>query len=221
MKKIFCLLIMMMFAVNVSAAIELEPCTTEKMNNLKEMVNKMEFNYTYEMKKDKDVPDYTYPEFTITIKGLTKDLKALIINDFYSLDYKEIINDGNGNGKISGFKQGEKVSITMKAYTPDKCSTKTVAVKQIKLPYYNQFYDKDYCLTNPNFKYCQEFTEEEVTNTKYYKELEKYEKENETTEPVVENKSDNTLLFIGVGVGVILVIGIVVVILVRRKKYEL
>ena len=40
MKKIFCLLIMMMFAVNVNAAIELEPCTTEKMNNFE---NKEQF----------------------------------------------------------------------------------------------------------------------------------------------------------------------------------
>ena len=221
MKKISILLFIMLFAINVNAAIKLESCTTEKMNKLKEVANKMEFGYTYEMKKDKLDPDYSYPEFTVTVSGLTKDLKALIINDFYSLDYKEIKGDSSGNGKISGFKEGEKVTITMKAYTPDQCSTRTVLVKQVKLPYYNYFYDKDFCLKNPNFKYCTEFTNEKISSENYNKELEKYQKQNETTEPVVENKGNNTLLFIGIGVGVVLIIGVVVVITIRRKKYEL
>ena len=117
--------------------ITLEECTTEKMNNLKEIAKKIEFNYTYEMKTSGDVK---YPDFTINAINLNKDLKALVIEDFESMNYREFKYDGKGNGSLSGFIEGQTVTITMKAYTIDKCSTKTVAVKQVKLPYYNYFF---------------------------------------------------------------------------------
>lgn len=216
MKKYGLLFIIIMVVFNVKA-ITLEECTTEKMNALKEIANKMEFNYTYEM-KEKD--GEKYPEFTINATGLHEDIKTLIINDFYSLDYKEIKNN-NGKGTITGYGEGETVTITMKAYTPDKCSTKTVAVKQVKLPYYNQFYDKEFCLTNPNFKYCDEFTDTKITIEQYNREKNKYLEEQKTEEPVTEKEQDNTFLIIGIGLGVIVIGGLVAYILIRRKKNEL
>lgn len=217
MKKYSLLFIIIVMVFNVKA-ITLEECTTEKMNALKEIANKMEFNYTYEMKEKDGVK---YPEYTIIATGLHEDIKTLIINDFYSLDYKEIRNDGKGNGKISGYGEGETVTITMKAYTPDKCSTKTVAVKQVKLPYYNQFYDKEFCLTNPNFKYCDEFTDTKITIEQYNKEKNKYLEEQKTEEPVIEKEQNNTLLIVGIGLGVIVIVVLVIYILIRRKKNEL
>ena len=155
--KVLFIIMIMMLGINVKA---LDACTTEKMNNLKEVASKIEFNYTYEMK---ETDGYIYPEFTITATNLNEDLKALIIKDFYTLNYREFVDDGTGRGKLTGFVEGQNVTVTMKAYTVDECSTRTVLVKQVKLPYYNRYYDKEFCLTNPNFKYCSEFTEKEVT----------------------------------------------------------
>jgi len=212
---LFFIVIMMVFNVK---AITLEACTTEKMNALKEIANKMEFNYTYVMKENDGIK---YPEFTINVSNMNKEIKVLIINDFYSLDYKEFVNK-DGKSSMSGFKQGEKVVITSKAYTPDKCSTNTVLTKTIKLPYYNQYYEEDFCLENPNFKYCEEFTDTDLSYEKYYKEKEKYLSDKEKLEEKDEKQSkSNIILIISIIGGIVVVGGAVVFIIVRRKKNEL
>ena len=83
----------------------------------------------YEM-KEKD--GNKYPEYTITVGNLNVDLKVLIINDFYTLDYREFKNKGDNTGSLGVFSEGERVTITTKAYTADECSTRTVATKMIK-----------------------------------------------------------------------------------------
>lgn len=216
MKKRY-LLLFLMIVLTVSLnvrAVTLDACTTEKMNNLKEIANKMEFNYTYENKNG-------VLDFTIHATGLNKEIKALIIQDFYSMNYKEFKNDGKGNSKLSGFKEGENVTITLKAYTPDQCSTRTVTVKQVKLPYHNEYYDEEFCKTNPNFKYCNEFTESKITKEQYDREMKKYLEETKEQNQT-EDKKDNLWLIIGIGVGVVAIVGgVVTYILIRRKKNEL
>lgn len=218
MKNKFLLILgIILLSVNVKG-ITLEPCTTEKMNALKEIAKKMDINYTYEMKEQDGVK---YPEFTIHVNNMSEDLKVLIINDFYSLDYKEFRNE-NGKSSMSGFKAGDKVTITTKAYTPDKCSTKTVATKQIKLPYYNQYYEEEFCLENPNFKYCEEFIETDLTYEKYQKEKEKYLQEKEKQEEIEEEqKGNNKILIISIVSGIVIIGGVVAFIMIRRKQNEL
>ena len=217
MKKYCLLLIIMMLSLNVKA-ITLEKCTTEKMNRLKEIADKIEFNYTFN-KNSKN--GYGYFDFTINATNLNKEIKALIIQDFYSMNYKEFKNDGKGNGSIKGFLEGENVSITLKAFTADECSTKTVTVKQVKLPYYNQFYDEEFCLTNPNFKYCSELTPSKVTKDMYDREMKKYIEENSNTKTNEDKNNNNIWLFVGIGAGVVLIGSVVAFILIRRKKNEL
>ena len=168
-KKILMILIIIFLSINVKAIV-IEDCTSEKMTKLKELANKIELRYTYELKND---DGYIYPIFKVHASNLHEDLKALIIEDFYSMRYQEFKNDGQGNGSINGFKEGETVTVTMKAYTDDECSTRTVAVKQIKMPYYNRFYDEEFCLTNPDFKYWVEFADIEITDDIYQKEMNK------------------------------------------------
>mgnify|MGYP007056161932 CR=1 FL=1 len=212
MKKIYLLLLLMMIALNTNA-ITLDTCTTEKMNNLKEIASKIEFNYTYEDKEG-------VLDFTIHATGLNNEIKALIIEDFYSMNYKEFKNDGTGNSKLSGFKEGDNVAVTLKAYTPDQCSTRTITVKQVKIPYRNLYYDEEFCKVNPNFKYCNEFIESKITKEQYDREMKKYLEGENVKEP--EENKVNVMLIIGIGVAAVaLVGGVVTYILIRRKKNEL
>ena len=208
-KLLFLIILFLCFNVN---AIELPACTTEKMNNLKATADKIYFRYTYTMKN-------SVPEFTIHASNLNKDLKALIIQDFYSMNYREFKNDGKGNGSLSGFYEGQNVTITIKAYTPDQCSTRTISTKQIKLPYYNHYYDETFCKENPNFIYCSEFIDINLTGEQYEKELEKYNKSKEVEPIVVEEESNNKMiLMIGIAVGVVLIITITTIYIIKRRK---
>ena len=219
-KIIGILMMILMISFSVKAAEdELEACTVEKKNKLKEIANKLEFNYTYEI-KGKDIGKH--PEFTITVTNLHKDLKVLIIRNFYSMDYDEFRNDGTGKGSIKGFSEGRTVTITVKAYTADDCSTDTVLTKIIKLPYYNYYYDEEFCKTNPNFKYCEEFTENKITQQQYLREKNKYLESQKTETPVIETNNNNTIyIIVGIVIGIIIISIITIYIIKRRKKYSL
>ncbi len=210
MKKLRYLLffVLLLFSFNVKAA----ECDSKEFTRLKDLAKKIEFDYDYKLVNDNAV-------FSINAVNLNSDLRALIIDDYYNNKYKEF--KGSTEATLNGFRSGEKVIVTIKAFVPNACSGETVLTKTLKMPYYNIFYEEDFCMENDDFKYCKKLLNTNVSESEYNRQREKYLKDKEQEQPpIVEPTKDNTLLYIII-VGVVLVIVIstlLIMSIVKRRK---
>ncbi len=80
-KYIIFLLILMLFTIDVKAG----TCQKEELDRLKVLASKVEINYNYELKESSG---RKYALYSLTANNLNDDFKALIIKDWYNLDYK-------------------------------------------------------------------------------------------------------------------------------------
>ena len=219
MKKVkyLLLVILMLLTINVKAA---NSCESSELQRLKELAKKVVFDYDYKVNGD-DV------EFTINATNLNKELKVLIIENYYAGKYREF--KGDETGTLGGFKSGERVVITIKGYVPNDCSGVTVLTKTVKLPYYNWFYSENRCRGHEDFKYCKRLIDndisEEVFEREYDKHLdsivEKYEKEKAEEQKAEESKEEeNKDIFIIIGVGLLIaaIISMLIAIIVKKRK---
>lgn len=208
--KYLLLFVLMLFTFNVKAVVD--HCEKEELARLKELAKKVEFDYDYKLVNEKAV-------FSISAINLNEDLKVVIIDDYFSLNYKEFKNDGTGKGTLDSFNSGEKVVVTIQGYVPNFCSGKTLLTKTIKLPYYNYYYDAERCNGNEDFKYCKQLISSNITKESFENEFALYLKSKETKEEEEEKKKDNTLIYIIIG-GVcgVLAIGATTMIIINTKK---
>ena len=212
--KTILFVVLLFFVINVSAETE---CDTKEFSRLKELAKKVEFDYDYQVVDG-------VADFSIHAVNLNEDLKVLIINNYYSGDYRQF--SGDSEATLSGFTSGERVVVTIKGFVPNACSGVTVYTKTIKLPYYNIYYKDFECKGNEDFKYCKKLLTNNITEKEYYTQLEKYlqnkyeQKSSDDPSPISSNKD----LFLIIG-GAILIIGIISflinLIVKRRKKNKL
>ena len=216
MKRIKYLLfvILLLLSFNVKA----ETCESSEMTRLKELAKKVEFDYDYKI-------DGEEASFSINAVNLNEDLMVLIIKNYYAGDYREF--KGDTKATLTGFSEGEKVVITIKAFVPNPCSGNTVTTKTIKLPYYNKYYDEEKCKGNEDFKYCKELIDRNINENEFNKQFELYlknkeEKQKEEPEKKVE-ETNNLFIFIIVGIVLIIVIStfLIMSIIKRRRKNRL
>ena len=216
MKNIkYLLLIFILFiSFNVNA---INNCDSKEYTRLKELAKKVEFDYDYKVVDG-------YADFSIHAVNLNRDLLVLIINDYFSGDYREF--KGDSEGTLSGFNSGERVVVTIKGFVPNACSGVTVYTKTVKLPYYNRFYDEELCNGNEDFKYCKVLLDNNITQNDFTTQFDLYLK-NKTSEVIEDNKQEENknyelLYIIGGGLLIIVIISIVVTAIVkRRNKYKL
>lgn len=164
-------------------------CTTNEMENLKYLANKVEFTYDYdwvEYKVNESGDISRYPEFTIHVSNLNDNLKVMIENDYLKNDYKEFENNGDGIGKISGFHDGETINVVIRAYTNSDCIGNLITVKKIQLPYLNSFYDSEICSKYNDFTYCKQFVEKKISIDEFINEFKKEYIETNKTEKIDE-----------------------------------
>ena len=215
MKKIiilFVLLVSITFNVNAK-----DNCDSKEFLRLKELAQKLEFDYEYKLVNDEAI-------FSVNVVNLNEDLKVVIMENYYNEQYKEFKDDGTGKGELNGFKSGERVVVTTKAFVPNWCSGKTVLTKTIKLPYYNNYYDEEKCKGNEDFKYCNILIDKKISEEDFNKQFENYLKQKENKENNSENNqnenNDHTKLFIIIGVGVVIVVLISVIVagIIKRRK---
>ena len=212
--KYVVLVVLLVLSFNVKASDS--DCDKKENARLKELANKVEFDYDYKLAGDKAV-------FSINAVNLNEELKVLIIKDYYNDDYKEFKDNSTHKDTLDGFESGEKVTITIKGYVPNWCSGKTMLTKTIRLPYYNYFYDEEKCKGNEDFKYCKQLIDSNITQSEFDKQFELYLKSKEPKEEPVDTKpvdTDNTLYYIIGGGVLVVIVGVVIVssIIKRRKK---
>ena len=213
MKKVKCLLfvLLLFLTVNVKATSD---CDSKELARLKELAKKVEFDYNYKLKDDQ-------VEFSINAVNLNSELKVLIIEDYYSGKYKEFKDSSTHAATLTGFKEGERVNVTIKGFVPNWCSGETLTTKSIKLPYYNKYYDEAKCKGNENFKYCKLLVDKKLTEEEYNKQFDAYLKNNNKSQkPTVNPENDNTKLYLIIGgsVLVVVIITFVVISMIKRKK---
>ena len=208
--KYLILIILVLLSFNVKAE---DHCDKNELTRLKELARKVEFDYDYKLVNDKAV-------FSISAVNLNKDLEVLIIEDYFTLNYKQFKDDGTGKGILNNFNPGEKVVITMKGYVANWCSGKTVLTKTVKLPYYNYYYDAEKCKGNEDFKYCKQLIDSNITKESFDNEFTLYLKNKEAKKVEEEEKEkNNTIIYIIIGiVSGILAIGAITIIIRNVKK---
>ena len=219
MKKIV-LLILILFSFNVYA----DTCDNNELKRLKDLAEKVEFSYDYEIKNEvlEDGSNFPVFNFSITANNLNEDLKVLILYDKYSFNNKEFKYNNQKTSSIDGFFEGDIVNITIEGYTSNACSGKTILTKTVKIPYYNRNYDENFCYENPDFKYCMEFTEKSISSSEYSDALLSYI---DNTSEIEDNKNETshnyTIYIIGSVFGIIILLLLISYILKRKRKNSL
>ena len=215
-------ILILLFILNIGIGVKAdETCEKEVLNNVKELASKVEVNYEYQMKEVKQNDSIIkYPLFSLTAVNLNKRLKVVIeSND------KEFKDGDNISATISGFHEGEKITVIVKAFTPDKCSGRVLRSITVKLPYYNSLSEEDVCYDYPDFKYCSAFSEQRVSLEKFNVELEKYiENPVSNVDDAKDKDDDNTIniwIIVGASVSVLIIVFIITRIIKIRRKNSL
>ena len=213
MKKIV-LIILLLFTINVYAG----NCDSNEFKRLKALAEKIEFTYDYDIKKDENT-GYEYADFSVTAVNLNKDLKVMIIYDYYKDQYSEFLYNKDLKSTLNGFVSGENVKITFKAYTSNDCSNKTILTKNIKLPYYNYFYEEDFCKDNKSFKYCNILIDKDINYNDYINAKNTYlSSEEENNVERITEKNNSNYIYIIVGIISLIVFIITIYFLFKRKE---
>ena len=186
MKKIKYIFFVGLFFIclNVSA---LNECTPEEMTRLKELADNISFQYKVGVEDITlyDGDDYIYkePYYTLQAFNIDSSLKVHVKNNNTYLT--DQIDD------LASFMNGENVTIEFIAYTKNLCSGKVIMTKTIKLPYFNLYSLRTECKDYPEFKYCSENGEYDISEEEFLEELENYKKNNKNSEKKnnIEKKS--------------------------------
>lgn len=205
-RKIIIIVILLFCFIKVEAS-----CDNNRFNELKSIAERVEFKYDY------NTDNKSNPSFTITAMNLNQEVKPLIIKNYYTDDYREFKYTSTKQSSLTGFKAGESVKITFKAYTADDCAAETVLTKIIKLPYYNSFYNTDICKNNRSFKYCQsELSSYSISESLFNKELNNYlnNKDNNSNNDNSNNEDNKNSFHIDEYIGLIIIIFIILLLIV-------
>lgn len=227
MKKIIGILALLLIVFGFNFTVKAEDtCSKEELSRLKELAKKVEINYDYVLKEvTQDGIVIKYPEyFSLTATNLNDDLKVMIIENYYEGKYKEFKNGTVSEATLKPFNEGEKVTVTIKAFVPNKCSGKTILSKVVKIPYYNRYYDEGVCANYPDFKYCSEIVESTISAEQYERELGKYISAQENIKEEVKISEGNWNLLITIGailVSILIIVLITWIIVKVRKKNSL
>ena len=214
--KYIIFVVLVLLSINVVAD---DRCETSELTRLKELAKKVEFDYDYKLVNDAAV-------FSINAVNLNKELKVMIIEDYYLNKYKEFKDNSTHMAKLENFKPGEKVTVTINAFVPNRCSGKTLLTKTIKLPYYNYYYNEEICSGNEDFKYCKLLVDNSITESEFYNQLNQFkiardgnvEENNESKSGI--NK-ELIIIIAGSVLAVIVIAMIINKIIKTKKKNEL
>lgn len=217
MKKVKYLLplLLLFITINVKA---IDKCTTEEMNRLKELANKIEIKTNFHIEKieeDKNAgrSDYLDVFYTIDIINYDDDLRIFyksLDDNKYELNIKDLNN--------IYFYENRKIQFQIYSYTKNLCTDELLRTISIDFPVYNRYYyyNKEKCQNNPEFEYCKEFYDSSnKTNDEIDKLYEESLNKNVAENGPINAFTNNKIYFVIIP---ILVISIAVIYFIFRKK---
>ena len=236
--KMIVFAVFLCFCLGVKAE---DKCEKDELTRLRTLANKVELDYSYEMKEDTlaDGTTIKLPIFSITANNLNPELRVVIMQDYYNDKYEEFVNNGDNKGVLKPFIQGDKVTVTVLANVKNYCSGKKLTTKTIKLPYYNDFYESDKCILYRDFdkcvenanlyfcnrlqewKYYKEFLDEVLTSEKFNAERTKFLNKYDVTYHFIQDNESSIFsnyVVIGIIAGIIIFAIAISFFLIKGKK---
>ncbi len=211
MKKIV-FFITLLLSINVMAA----TCEKEELARLKNLAQQVEFKTDYELKENQGIK---YAEFSVTAYNLNEDLKIVI--DSKNKNNTEFKYNDTKKYTLKPFVEGAKIKVIIYGYTTNGCSGKEITTKTLTMPYYNKYYSEDTCKDTPDFKYCSEIVNKDLSLNEFYDELNKHVNANsKEIEEKDANKEKGISLYIIiiVTISVIVLVGVVAMVIMNKRK---
>ena len=228
MKKIIVnisiLLITIFFSFQVFAEGE---CSSSDAKRLKELAEKVELKYTYEVvQKDSiDGSKFKAMDFTIHVNNLTSELEPVIITgDKKSYVYEEFERVDDTTAKLSNVGEGKEILVSIQVAKDNVCAGKKLITKTIKLPYYNYYYDHKICIYHKDCDACNQIIEKKLNAKSFIDMINKCDKikfSNNSDNAKSANGGKNTMniyYFAGGGLIIVLITVIALAIIKKRKK---
>jgi len=188
------LLLIMVLPLKVNAE-----CSINDQNELLKLSNQIKYKYKY-------VSDN---QFKIVFNNVSD--KLYIIDDI-GLQYS------NNEEKDLTYKGGFTRIFHIAANGNTNCSNEIIKDLTIRLPIYNKFSENEKCSKEEykDFKYCNKFLYEEISEENWKKELSKYESKLEKN--IITNDNNIVKIVIGIGLIVFTILTIGIIMIIRKRK---
>lgn len=211
MKKYFFILIALILIFSCKDVLAIEKCTTSEMNRLKELASNVNFvaEIDYQTVEEMKIEEEKYVQAFYNIKTLNSSPELKI---YYEIDnYKYEVEDNY----IESIEDG-KIKFYIYAYTANLCVDELIMTKTLELEELNSYYyyNKEKCQQYSDFKYCQEFYNNDLSFEEIEKEFNEYLK-NKDPNSIFSNPSNYALYIF---IAFILVILIVVTLFFIKRK---
>lgn len=218
-------------------------CSKDELNELYELAEKITINtemvdifYETTMNDETGEPEDIYTSVAqFTMSNVDEKLYFYVTND--SNDEKQEYKPENNQIQFNGVVSFDIVTYTVEVRSNEyDCSGETIRKFTLKTKIFNRFSYMNDCEDYPDYKYCQEYIDEEVPSLQtFLSELEKYKKTTKTTTTTKvgettkteENKGETTedsetttnyKYYIIGGVAVVLLIVIIAAVILVKKK---
>jgi len=198
---IYLLLLIIPFKVNA------EECSKEFKQNISKLASNIDITYQY-IEND---------QFNFIIYNLPKNI---VLEE--NVNYSQISNmNGETSVRSNTFIGGANVTFSM-YYKGGECNTYLINMKTVKLPYYNEYWDKEICQNAKEYIYCQKFIPSKMSYESLEKNVKRYIEKNSQVviEEEIEDKnifSTEVILIIS-GISLLLIIILISIILKRKKR---
>lgn len=171
MKKyifIFALIILILIPINIKAN-----CNYEDQSALNKLASHVNYDYEY----------VGGNFFNVTISNVTNDLKLLYNNKYYT----------NLNGKVVlyNLKNNDENNIIIYSTESSRCPNISIRTLYIKLPYYNQYSEREECKEYSSFDVCSKFVKKQISQDEFEQAIEKKELQEEIEKFIKENQENN------------------------------
>ncbi len=170
MKKIFLLFLLLIIPISVKA-----DCDNDEIIRLQKIANNINTNYEYD-----DISN----SFSITFTNVSNELIIEDINnklDYYG-DLEFTINNLSSN------------EYTYYVYAKDKnCYESELTIKNIQLPYYNQYYNYKECTGIENYEMCSKWLPKNINYDDWLKDVTEYRKSIKQDNKTIKHDSKKTI----------------------------
>ena len=202
MKRVSYIGCLLLFIIISTVSVKAEECTYAELKELKQLAQKVQISYEYSEKSK---------VFNLSIYNLSD--KVVLGNSYYV--YNTTIRN------FDSLTSGENRNFKLVGGNATNCKDELLRTIQVKVPYYNRFYNSEQCKDLDKLTLCKKWTNtSNITQEQFEKKIKEYltkkEKKTSFIDDTIQFIKDN-YIYIGISFGVILII---IVIVVYQKKFK-
>lgn len=223
-KKVLLQVLFIFFCFFIVENVSADTCTTTELNTLKQLAYNI--NFSYELHDDTYNENHTY-YFDILATNFS-DQFYMVDMDGQQFNYMEGLEE-EGLRNLRVVNEGIRYRIEIYASNATNCSGTQIMTKEINLPYYNDYSQREECVGIEDFDLCQPYYDGYIESEEYFLEqVEKYkngeialdtEKEEEGIfDQIINFVSSNLLIVIPVLIVLVLIIVIIIIRVIKARK---